>query len=1060
MKHCRLLSGVLFLMLSTLAVSQPLWAELDSNSTEPPQGLRDKTPSTHALVGAQVVVSPGRILDRGVILIRDGLITGVGADLAIPADVRVWDMTGKTIYPGFIDAYSESSVEFNATKGAPHWNKRITPQRNIADEYVADEKLNEKLRSQGITARLVVPAAGIARGTSALVSTGGDVVGEALLRPRAAMHLSLTVPVNYQAEQYPSSPMGAVALARQTMLDADWYARAWQAHEADPSLPSPERNDALLALHEWMAAKGQVIISALDEQYLLRANDFAREFGLEPIVMGSGREYQRLDAVRATGRPVIVPLAMPTAPRVTDADAAAQIPLDALMHWDHAPENPARLHAAGVAIAFSSHGLSDVHTFLVQLRKVVARGLPRDAALAALTTTPAKLLRANDLGSLEPGKRAQLVVTDGDLFEEKTNILETWVRGKRYETVRKAPMDLRGNWELTLKAPPTPADAKLSLVLNGAPGKLSGMLLPAGEVPAKSDASAEASKGPADGEMPGKLDQVEQRDSVLSAIVKGTALKREGMIRLSTTALSGADAVTALDGALVWPDGTRSEFRGLLTKPAEAAASEPQEAAEKTAKKPLPGYDPRSSFPVNYPLGAFGRSEPPPQSRHILFQNATLWTSGPQGVVERGSILVSEGKIVGVGADVVAPEGALVVDCSNKHIAPGIVDCHAHLATDGGINEMTQSITSEVRIGDFIDARDINLYRQLAGGVTCASVLHGSANPIGGQNQVIKFRWGGNYEELKFAGAPAGIKFALGENVKQSNWMNVKTPRYPQTRMGVEQLFRDAFQTAVEYRLAWRQWNDTKRGMPPRRDLELEAIVEIIEGNRWIHCHSYRQDEIVAFLSVMKEFGVQVGTLQHVLEGYKVADLMQQHGAMGSTFADWWAYKFEVYDAIPYNGALMQRAGVTVSFNSDSPELARHLNHEAAKAMKYGGLTPEEALRIVTINPAKQLRIADRVGSLEPGKDADLVVWSGPPLSVLSRCEQTWVDGRKFFDREDDVQLRDDARRMRQTLEQKILASGEPMVDFSEKDVSPATLWPREDAGCRCGTMGQWMRGN
>jgi N-acetylglucosamine-6-phosphate deacetylase len=297
------------------------------------------------------------------------------------------------------------------------------------------------------------------------------------------------------------------------------------------------------------------------------------------------------------------------------------------------------------------------------------------------------------------------------------------------------------------------------------------------------------------------------------------------------------------------------------------------------------------------------------------------------------------------------------------------------MATDGGVNEGSQSVTAEVRIGDFIDAEDISIYRQMAGGVTAANILHGSANPIGGQNQVIKLRWGGVYDDLKMREAPPGIKFALGENVKRSGATQNDGPvRYPRSRMGVDEIFRDRFEAAREYDRQWKEWNQNPRGLPPRRDLELETIAQIIRHERWIHCHSYRQDEILAFLRMLEDYGVTIGSLQHILEGYKVADAMAKHGAMASSFSDWWAYKVEVFDAIPYNGAIMHNAGVVVSFNSDDAELARHLNHEAAKAVKYGGLSPEEALKFVTLNPAKQLRIDQYIGSLEVGKQADFVI--------------------------------------------------------------------------------------
>jgi N-acetylglucosamine-6-phosphate deacetylase len=412
-----------------------------------------------------------------------------------------------------------------------------------------------------------------------------------------------------------------------------------------------------------------------------------------------------------------------------------------------------------------------------------------------------------------------------------------------------------------------------------------------------------------------------------------------------------------------------------------------------------------------------------------------------------GSILLSSGSIAAIGSEIEVPASARRIDAKGKHVTPGIIDCHSHMATDGGVNEGSQAITAEVRIGDFVDATDISIYRQLAGGVTTANILHGSANPIGGQNQVIKLRWGALPEQLKFDTAPGGIKFALGENVKQSNWSN-PTDRYPQTRMGVEQLIRDAFLAAQQYGESWKQWETNRRGLPPRRDLELEALLEILNHERWIHCHSYRQDEILALLRTLESFRIQIGTLQHVLEGYKVAKEMAAHGAMGSAFSDWWAYKFETYDAIPFNGALMHRAGVVVSFNSDDAELARHLNHEAAKAVKYGGVSPQEALKFVTLNPAKQLRIDQYVGSLEVGKHADLVLWSGPPLSILSRCEQTWIDGRRYFSRDEDRQLRERDAKLRAHIVKQILASGEAAAKPGDVKKTERELWPRHDEYC------------
>jgi imidazolonepropionase-like amidohydrolase len=346
-----------------------------------------------------------------------------------------------------------------------------------------------------------------------------------------------------------------------------------------------------------------------------------------------------------------------------------------------------------------------------------------------------------------------------------------------------------------------------------------------------------------------------------------------------------------------------------------------------------------------------------------------------------------------------------------------------------------------VRIGDVIDPDDINIYRQLAGGVTAAHLLHGSANPIGGQCQLIKLRWGAEPEELKFEGAPATIKFALGENVKQSNWGDRFTRRYPQTRLGVEEIMRDAFQAALEYEAEWQRWRalperERQRSIPPRRDLQLEALLEILRGKRLIHCHSYVQSEILMLMRLAEQFGFRVNVFTHVLEGYKVARELARHGAGASTFSDWWAYKFEVYDAIPYNPAIMHEQGVLVAINSDDAEMGRRLAQEAGKSVGYSGISEEEALKFVTLNPARMLRVDHRVGSIEVGKDADIVLWSGPPLSTRSVVEQTYVDGRCYFDRVRDEQLRQRDAQLRQQLEQRALQAlrqGEPPAASKEQ---------------------------
>lgn len=455
------------------------------------------------------------------------------------------------------------------------------------------------------------------------------------------------------------------------------------------------------------------------------------------------------------------------------------------------------------------------------------------------------------------------------------------------------------------------------------------------------------------------------------------------------------------------------------------------------------------------------RNDRPEQPSAVVVRDATIWTSGPLGRLEGADLLIRSGKISAVGTGLSAPAGAVEIDAAGRHVTPGLIDAHSHVAITGGVNEGTNITTAEVRIQDVINASAINLYRQLAGGLTTANLMHGSANSIGGQTATIKLRWGLPPEDLVFEGAYQGIKFALGENPKQSNW-DVEERRYPQTRAGVEQSIRERFTAALDYRSEWDEYRASRdrNRVPPRRDLQLEAIIEIMEGKRGIQSHSYRADEIIMLMRIAEDFGFRVKCYQHVLEGYKVADEIAAHGAGASTFSDWWAYKYEVIDAIPYNGAIMWDRNVVVSFNSDSSELARRMNLEAAKAVRYGGVPEEEALKFVTLNPAIQLGIQDRVGSLEAGKDADFVIWSGDPLSSYSIAEETWVDGRKYFDRTDDLARREAIAAERKALLARARSfkdkpnedeTGPSDVEAADPDEVPTeppvkpVAWPRQE---------------
>ncbi len=1046
-------------------------------STVPESGVRDRFPSLVALTGARVVTSAGQSTVNATILIEDGVILAVG-DIEIPQEARRVELEGKVVYPAFVEPYHEQSVSPKRTS-ASHWNDNVHPEWSTANDWSGNDngKDSENLRKAGFAVCLLAPNGGVLKGSSVAVSLGSKSPADSIMAENVAQHIRLTS--SRSRDKYPGSPMGAVALARQTFYDAEWYKQAWRAFR-NSAAPRPETNAALAALGKAVDDEAVFVFDAIDEQYALRANRFAVEFGLNRVVLrGSGREYQRLDAICDAGHTIIVPLNFPKPPNVATPEATRDASLGELMHWRLAPENAARLRAAGADIVLTSHLLKNKGNFREQVIKAVQRGLDPDDALHACTLGPAKLLGIDGkVGSIAVGKLANLMVCDGDWLEQETKITETWVDGERFEHEHQhdeSTHAFAGTWQLIVQ---TPDDSRgtIYLGIKEKDEKLSGTAstsLPKAE-DHNHDEDHEEDKDEDHDEAHESADSKEDKkhededeDTKASAklktlVVTGGRLSTnfsakiwgsKNSVRLSGTLIDAADSGPQLYGHLIDENGKPHSFVGKkidaddhdhADDTDEASADEDDEEQDSNDESTNDTFE----VAVNFPLGAYGAPNSNPEPQSVLIENATVWTCGRQGILKNASVLVENGKITAVGENVGASSDVLRIDAQGKHVTPGIVDCHSHMATDGGVNESTQAITAEVRIGDFVDATDISIYRQLAGGVTTANVLHGSANPIGGQNQVIKLRWGMLPEQMKFAEAPQGIKFALGENVKQSNWGDEYRTRYPQSRLGVEQIMRDALIAAKEYEQRWETFKTTGKGLPPRRDLELDALLQIVNGERWIHCHSYRQDEILSLIRTLDDFDITIGTFQHILEGYKVTKEMAEHGAMGSAFSDWWAYKFEVFDAIPYNGALMHNAGIVVSFNSDDLELARHLNHEAAKAMKYGGVSREDALKFVTLNPAKQLRIDEHVGSLEPGKHADIAIWSGDPLQITSRCEQTWIDGVQHFDIEKAKQRRAAEAKVREQLVRMILDSGESMKKPGEKDKMWRDLFPRHDEFC------------
>ncbi len=980
----------------SLSVATALTAMVSAQlPTAPIEGLRDNSSRIHALINARIIMAPGKVIQNGTIIFKDGVITAVGADLKAPAEARIWNLSGKTVYPGFIDSYTyldlpkelqpktkdsksgDEEKKPTTPTGSVAWNKRVTPQRKANELIKVDKDETEKLRGLGFTSALIVPGKGIFRGSSALVNlTDGDV-NSSLIRPQVAQHIAFEQS-GFREDVYPDSLMGTIALIRQTFLDTDWYANAQEVYAKRPQgLERPENNEALAALAPAAEGKVPVTFEAQDELDILRALRLSQEFKLTPWLLASGYEYRMLPQLKASKTPLILPLDFPEAPAIETAAQALDVDLAELQHWDQAPSNAARLAEAGIPFALTTIQLKKPEDFWSHLRLAVRRGLSEEKALAALTTTPASLLGiAGRYGTLEVGKVANLVISDGNLFSTKANILTVWVDGQVYDNDKARAIDPRGTWTAKWSG----ATAAEKLTLTGDTDKLKVTL-------GSSDLSS----------------SVQGNQLLLFAPAKAFGQK-EGTVTLNATV-----AGDTLQGTGQLTNGQVFTWSAQRTAPFTEKIEKSEETSTTAAAA--------SSV---YPAGAFGVKGTLPQPEWLLVKNATIWTSGSQGRLT-GDLLVNRGKISQVGKNLTAPQGAVIIDGTGKHVTPGLIDAHSHTAIARGVNEATHAVTAEVRIGDVVDATDIGIYRELAGGLTTANLLHGSANPMGGQNQVIKLRWGELPEALKFSQALPGIKFALGENVKQANWGDKYTTRYPQTRLGVEQLMRDTFMAARDYERKWTKYKSGALVIPPRRDLQLETILQILNHERLVHIHSYRQDEILMFIRLAEQMGFNAVTFQHILEGYKVADAMAKLGAGGSSFSDWWGYKFEVYDAIPTNGVLMKQAGVVVSFNSDSNDLARRMNLEAAKAVKYGGVTEEEALKFVTLNPAKQMKIDRWVGSLEPGKDADFVIWNGSPLSTYSLALETWIEGRKYFDREQDLSMRTAVLAEREVLIQKAL---------------------------------------
>lgn len=975
--------------------------------SEPPDDIRAVEIRRDAIVNATIVTRPGETIEDATILMRDGFIEKVGTDLEVPADYRIHDGDTLHVYPGFVEAFmtipSGPMLEQVRRGQGAHWNDRIVPQLRIGDATEYDESRRSTMRKLGFTVAHMVPDTGILRGQG-LVRLLADRDED--VRPLVPGMQIAAFERGGWSSGYPSSEMGAIALLRQTLAESAWHRDAKQIQSRNPSGVEPRSQfDALDALAPVLAGNTAIMFRTNDEHQALRAAKIADEFDVELILVGSGTEFRRAGELVSTGRSLIVPLTFPDKPKIDSPYAADRVTLRDLQNWKHGPSNVRRLLEAGGDVSITADGLESKTKFHESLRRTIESGLSPDEALACLTIRPARLLGIDGLvGTVESGRLANLVVTDGPLFEKKTKIRDVWVAGRRDEITPAPAFPHHGDFSVSVDGEVVNGlvlrideDAKTVTMERTEPSNPDDPVeeeAPPADALETDDAEADVrpEAKPVVTKIP--LRQVDTTSRRLSFFCGGSTFDRDEDVMVR---------ILVLDDRLVGGLETLSGRRAMLElQPivADVVVDEPVTVAAETTEEAPPEDSPATIEPLErlpIPLGTYGFLEPP-RSRDVVIRNATIWTASDAGVLESCDLLVSEGRILAIGPDLAdVPADVLEIDGTGLHVSPGLIDCHSHTGISNGVNEGGQPNTAEVRIGDVINPDDINWYRQLAGGLTAANQLHGSANPIGGQNAVVKLRWGGSAEDMRIADAPEGIKFALGENVKRGGG-------YPDTRMGVAAFIEDAFQAARERQESIARYEALpisvrRETVPPAPDFELDAVIEILDGERLIHCHSYRQDEILMLLRLCERYGVRIGTLQHILEGYKVADAIASHGAGASSFSDWWAYKMEVMDAIPENGALMHDVGVLVSFNSDDSEVATRMNDEAAKAVRWGGLDPHEALKFVTLNPARQLGVDHRIGSLEIGKDADFVVWDAPPLSSFARCQQTWIDGARYYDR-------------------------------------------------------------
>lgn len=960
----------------------------------PTKGLRENPPRSFAIKNVKIILNSEKTIENGIIIIREGRIEDVGKNINIPEDAHVFDYKGKLVYPGFIEPYiiyiekKEQGLETpviapkksETERGITYWNKEVHPEKDISENIIFDNNLLEKYRENGFTAGLFVPSDGIFKGKSAIFSLKDGKPSENLIKKDVFQHIAFEY--HGMGNEYPNSLMGCIALIRQTFYDAIWHREIWEYYKKNKKIEKPPFINSLYELYPAIYKKQGVVFETKSDLDIYNVLKIKNEFNLTAIILGSGYEYRQIEVLKREKLPLILSVNFPEKLDFKNPQEAINVSLQELFHWEYAPFNPEKLWENKIEFSLTAYGLKDLKKFLENIKESIKRGLPKNYAIKALTENPAKLLGIWDiLGSIEKGKLAHFIITDGDIFE-KAKIYEVWIEEKIYKIREEPEIKPQGKWEIVLSFP----EKKLKgiLEIEGKDEELKGKII--------------------FDEKEIKLKSLEISFKNLDISFEGKDLEYSGLVFMS-----GRVEDTLYSGKGILPDGEEFEFRAKFK---ESLKEEREEKMEESFEEPE----------IFFPPGEFGRKSLPEEPSYLLIKNGTVWTCSEKGVLEGYDILIKDGKFYKIGKNIRPPQNSLVIDATGKHITPGIIDPHSHIAVRGGINETGDLITSEVRIEDVLDPYDISIYRLLGGGVTVSNILHGSANPIGGQNVTIKHKWGvKNPEELIFKKARPTLKFALGENPTGFG-SETENPRFPQTRMGVEEIIRDKFKEALDYK-----FEKENKKYPVRKNLEIEPILEVVENKRIPCVHAYRADEMLMFINLAEEFKIKRIFFQHSLEAYKIIERLRKFGAYATVFSDLWAYKFEAYDGIPYNAAMLYKMGVIVSLHSDFSEIARRLNIEAAKAMKYGELKEEEAIKLITIYPAIQLGIDKWVGSIKEGKDADFVLWDGNPLSTYSKVLETWIEGRKYFDRDEDFKMRERDEKERMRIIQKYLKEKKEM---------------------------------